>query len=316
MADMKEKLKEFLLLTDEDVASLSNGDFKALLYQNKEACVRIAILYGIVLIAVLVYLSLFSVFGCFGKLVLAGLFFGSIGFAGWKVRADLTKMTEYPVVSYSVIGFFFLIVLSLLSDISSNGSFLSAFLALLILGGAGGCLYAFRQKTAEFGISTVQCIGAALIVCSLLFSIQAAGIQYVNDQDISMARSRSEARRLRDAAKMRGNQASMKVCTSEAECRKMNMKKNAYYEQFEETAQELCEVAVAREIPGRFEWTVSAKDYKFDRYEVDVLKDEITLFGDRAQMIRSRGAKVKISYSCRYNTKKKSTQVSVQKGEQ
>ena len=88
---------------------------------------------------------------------------------------------------------------------------------------------------------------------------------------------------------------------------------NTYYAQYEEISQELCESAVAKEIPGRFEWTVSAKDYKFDRYEVDILKDEIILSGNRAQLIAGNSARMKISYTCRYNTKKKTAQASIQR---
>ncbi len=313
MSDMKEKIKGFLLLSDEDVVFLYDGNFKGLLNRNKEACVRMGILYGCVLIAVLLYLSLFSVLGAFGKLVSAGLFFGSVALAGWMRRKDLATLSEYPVFSYSVTGIFFLIALSLLSDISSQGSFLSVFLALLILGGIVGGFYTLRRPAAEFGISTVQGIGLALAACSVLFSLQMAGIQFVTDQEISTAQRRSEARRHRDAEQMRNNQASMKVCASEEECRKMHMKKNTYYAQYEEISQELCESAVAKEITGRFEWTVSAKDYKFDRYEVDILKDEIILSGNRARLIGGNGVKTNISYTCRYNTKRKTCQASVQR---
>ena len=92
----------------------------------------------------------------------------------------------------------------------------------------------------------------------------------------------------------------------------MNMKKNSYYEQYEEVAQDVCESAVAKEITGRFEWTVSAKDYKFNKYEVDVLKDEIALFGDLAQLIANNGARTKVTYTCRYNTKKKTARAAFQ----
>lgn len=93
----------------------------------------------------------------------------------------------------------------------------------------------------------------------------------------------------------------------------MNTKKNSYYAEYEEFAQEACENAVAKEIPGRFEWTVSAKDYKFTSYEVDVLKDDILLIGDRAQLIANDGTKTKITYTCHYNTKKKTTTAAIQK---
>ena len=201
--------------------------------------------------------------------------------------------------------------LTLFSGISSQGAFLSKLLMLLIIGGIGGCCYTFRQKARDFGLSVLHIVVVSLVAVSFLFSLQLTGIRFSTDQEILMTQRRSEMRRQRDAEQAQQNSASTKMCSSEEECRKMNMKKNSYYAQYEEVAQEICERAVAKEISGRFEWTVSAKDYKFNRYEVDVLKDEITLFGDNAQLINNKGERTKVMYACRYNTKKKTGKASV-----
>lgn len=308
MQNLQEKIKEKLLLADEDVEPLLQGDIKTLLSRNKEAAVRVALACGGCFVGLLIFLSVFSVFGAFGKIILIGAFFGTFGIMVLKHKADLLRATQYPVLSYFLIGFFGLMALSMFSSVSSQGSFFSKLLMLLVIGGVVGGIYTVRSKIADLGVSVLQLVVAGLVVCSLLLSLQATAIQFSIDQEISMAQQRSEMRRQRDAEQMRHNQASTKVCSSEEECRKMNMKKNSYYAQYEEVAQEVCESAVAKEISGRFEWTVSAKDYKFNKYEVDVLKDEITLFGDRANLIANDGARTQLVYTCRYNTKKKTAQ--------
>ena len=313
MSNLQEKIKEILLLSDDDADLLLNGDFKGLMSQNKEAVVRIGIVYGGVLAGVLLYLALFSVFGAMGRLVLTALFFGLTGGAAFVYRKDALALLKYPVFSYFFIGVFALVALSMFSEISAQGSFFSKLLTLLVIGGAIGGAYTLREKMAEFGVSKLQIAGSILAVSALFMSLQAAGIQFVVDSEIAMAQRRSEARRSRDAEQMRRNQASMKMCSSEEECRKMNTKKNSYYAQYEDIAQELCEIAVSKEMPGRFEWSVSAKDYKFNRYEVDVLKDEISLFGDRAYLIGNDSSRTKVVYTCRYNTKKKTSLAAVQK---
>ncbi|MBR1777826.1 MAG: hypothetical protein IJ752_04495 [Alphaproteobacteria bacterium] len=311
MENLQETIKAKLLLSDEDVEPLLNGDFKTLFVQNKEAAVRVGIAFGCGLICILLFLSLFSVFGAFGKVFLTLLFFGAVGALCFLFKSNLLKITQYPICFYFWTCVFGLITLSMFSGISSQGSLLSKLLMLLILGGIGGGVYTVRQRAADFGFSMRQIILVSLTAASFLLSLQVAAIQFSIDSEIEMAQKRSELRRLRDAEQMQRNNASTKVCSSEEECRKMNMKKNSYYAQYEETAQDLCENATAKEISGRFEWTVSAKDYKFNKYEVDVLKDEITLFGDRAQLIANDGTRTKIMYTCRYNTKKKTAIASV-----
>ena len=312
MPDLKKKIKEILLLSDLDVKLLLEGDIKAMAYRNRDAAVRLGIVYGIILVFILLFLSFLSFFGAFGKLVLIGTFFGLVSAAVFHYRDGVLSLTKYPLFSYSLIGIFSLIALSMLSSIFSQGSFLSVFLMILIIGGIAGGAYTLRQKAADFGLSVLQVVGACIMTGSLLLSLQIVGIQFSVDHELSMTSRQSEARRWRDAEQMHQQQASMKICSSEEECRKMNMKKNSYYAEYEEVAQDSCETAVAKDISGRFEWTVSAKDYKFDRYEVDVMKDEISLFGDRAQAIKNDGSKIKMSYACRYNTKRKTTRVSVQ----
>lgn len=314
MQNLQEKIKELLLLSDEDVEPLLKGDFKTLLAQNRDAAVRVFILYGSCVVALLLFLSLFSVFGAVGKVLLTFLLFGLIGVPAFLAgEKKVLEATRYPALSYFILSVFALMTLSMFSDISSQGSFLSKALLIMIVVGLGAGAYSVRQKAAERGMTLIQLVSAALAAGAFLLSLQAAGVQFGLDREISMAHRRQEVRRLREAEMMRMNQASTKVCATDEECRKMNTKKNSYYAEYEEAAQESCENAVAKEIPGRFEWTVSAKDYKFTSYEVDVLKDDILLIGDRAQLIDNNGIKTKISYTCHYNTKRKTTVAAVQK---
>ena len=199
------------------------------------------------------------------------------------------------------------------SDISSQGSFLSKLMLFMIVAGVGAGAYTARQVAAGYGVNLIQLVVVALFAGGFLLSLQAAAVQFGLDREVAVAQQRQEMRRLREAEKMRMNNASTKICSTDEECRKMNTKKNSYYAEYEEYAQEACENAVAKEIPGRFEWTVSAKDYKFTSYEVDVLKDDILLIGDRAQLISNNGIKTKISYTCHYNTKKKTTVAAIQR---
>ena len=313
LQDLQEKVKKALLLTDEDIPLLLNCDFKTLLVQNKEAAIRSIVAYIGILVAILLYLGIFSFFGAFVEFLLTALFFGAIA-AGVLLKKDTVReLTQYPLFAYLAISVFGLMVLFLFSSISSQGSFFFKFLFLLIACGIGGGIYSFRDKAAAFNLSVLQLVVIGLFAGAFISSLQMSAIRFINDAEIEMAQQRSEMRRRRDAEQMSINQASMKVCSSEEECRKMNMKKNAYYSSYEEVAQETCEAAVSKEISGRFEWTVSPKDYKFNRYEVDVLKDEITLFGDSARLIANNNAKTNVTYSCKYNTKKKTAKASVQK---
>lgn len=312
MQGLLEKIKEKLLLSDEDVEPLLKGNFKVLLAQNKDGAVRAGIAFVGCLIATLIFLGVFSASGAFFKFILTLGLFGILGAVAFINKASLVEKTRYPVCSYLLMAVFGLITLSMFSDISAQGSFFSKLLLILVLGGLGAGVYTMRQKAAEAGVSAMQMVSAALAAASFLLMLQSTAIRFSIDQEIDLAQRRSEMRRQRDAEKMRNSQASTKLCSSEEECRKMNMKKNSYYEQYEEVAQDVCESAVAKEISGRFEWTVSAKDYKFNKYEVDVLKDEVTLFGDFAQLIANNGGRTKLTYSCRYHTKKKTARASVQ----
>ena len=312
MQDLMEKIKEKLQLSDEDVKPFLDGDFKTLMAQNKDAAVRSGMMFVVCLIFTLIFLGIFSQFGALFKLVMILVLFGPLGIVALKNKDTLIEKTHHTICSYLLISVFGLIALAMFSDISAQGSFFTKMLMILVLGGLGAGLYTMRQKAADAGVSVMQMVSAALVAASLPLMLLSTAIRFSIDQDIEFAQRRSEIRRQRDAEKMRNSQASMKVCASEEECRKMNMKKNSYYEQYEEVAQDVCESAVAKEITGRFEWTVSAKDYKFNKYEVDVLKDEITLFGDFAQLIANNGGRTKVTYTCRYYTKKKTARASVQ----
>ncbi len=313
MQNLQEKIKELLLLSDDDVEPLLKGDFKTLLSQNKEGAVRVGIVYGSFIVVLLLFLSLFSVFGAFGKVILSFMLFGVIAIAAFLAGLkNLLRITQYPAFSYFLLFLFGLMTLSMFSDISSQGSILSKMLLFMIVAGVVAGAYSLRQKAKENGLNLIQLVLAALFAGAFLLSMQAAAVQFGMDREIAMTRQRQEIRRLREAEQMRMNQASTKICTTDEECRKMNTKKNTYYAEYEEIAQETCETAVAKEIQGRFEWTVSARDYKFTSYEVDVLKDDILLIGDRAQLIANDGTKTKITYTCHYNTKKKTTTAAIQ----
>lgn len=59
MQNLQEKIKELLLLSDDDIEPLLRGDFKTLLAQNKEGAVRVGIVYGSCIVVLLLFLSLF-----------------------------------------------------------------------------------------------------------------------------------------------------------------------------------------------------------------------------------------------------------------
>lgn len=314
MQKLQEKLKELLLLSDSDAALLLRGDFKTLLAHNKEAAVRTAVCYGFVFACFLLYMAMFSVFGVLIKMLLILVLFGT--FAGIGCAMGLKKVlsvTRYPAILYFLLFLFGILALSMFSDITSEGSFISELFSLMVLGGLGYGTWALRDKAAAFGCSIHQSALAAVMAASMIMSFQSAFIRFGIEQEISYAKQREEARRIREAEKMRMSLASSKPCTSDEECKKMNTKKNTYYAENEETAQTICEQTVSREIPDRFEWTVGAKEYKFTSYQVDVLNDLITLMGDRAQLIDRNGIRTKLSYTCKFNVKSKTATATVVK---
>ena len=309
MQKLQEKLKELLLLSDSDAALLLRGDFKTLLAHNKEAAVRTAVCYGVVFACFLLYMAVFSVFGVLMKMLLILVLFGSFAGVGYAMGLK----TRYPAILYFLIFLFGILALSMFSDITSEGSFVSELFTVMVLGGLGYGVWALRDKAASLGCSLHQSALAAVMAASLIMSFQSAFIRFGIEQEISYAKQREEARRIREAEKMRMSLASSKPCTSDEECKKMNTKKNTYYAENEETAQTICEQAVSKEIPDRFEWTVGAKEYKFTSYQVDVLNDLITLMGDRAQLIDRNGIRTKLSYTCKFNVKLKTAAATVVK---
>lgn len=314
MQNLQEKIKDILLLTDEDIELLLRGDLKMLMAQNKEAAVRVGIAYGTVLVVVLVFLLLFSVMGAFGKVLLSFIMFGGLfGVAFLAGEKNVLKATKYPAFSYFFLFVFAVMAWSMFSDVMSGGGFLSNLLAVLIVGGLGFGTYTLREKARERGIATIQLTMVALLLGAFLLSLQVAGVQVGRDNEFERARQAQVIRRQREADKMRAQMASTRICTTDEECRKMNTKKNSYYDEYEDIAQMSCENAVAKDIPGRFEWTVSPKVYKFTRYEIDVLKDDILLIGDSAQLIGNDGTKTPLSYTCHYNTKRKTTTTNIQR---
>ncbi|MGN0904880.1 MAG: hypothetical protein ACI4PW_06970 [Alphaproteobacteria bacterium] len=316
MQGWQEKLKDALLLSDEDVALVFKGDFKTLLTQNKEGALRVLSTYGIFLAALLMFLILFSVFGGMCKLVLILLAFGVLGALAFMLKRDgVIRMTQIPAFSYFLMFMLAAVTLAMFSDISKMGSGGSKFLLLLVLGGLGGGFYSLRPKALEKGWSNIQMVLVALLISSFILSFQAAFIQMSIDSTLEHVRYASEMQRQKQADEIRRNSMSapQKACTSDEECRRMNTKKNEYYAEHEEIAMETCENAVAKEITSRFEWTVSPKEYKFSSYQVDVLEDLITLRGDRAELIEDGGNRRPITYVCRFNTKTKTTDVVLNK---
>lgn len=101
MQNLQEKIKELLLLSDNDIEPLLKGDFKTLLSQNKEGAVRVGIVYGSFIVILLLFLSLFSVFGAFGKVILSFLMFGLISIPAFLAgEENVLKATRYPAFSY------------------------------------------------------------------------------------------------------------------------------------------------------------------------------------------------------------------------
>lgn len=314
MLKIQEKLKELLLLSDADVPLVLRGDFKTLLAHNKEAAVRLAACYGAVFACFLLYLALFSVFGVMMKMILTLILFGIFGLIGYLIGLKrVVKVTKYPAILFFLLAMFGMLTLSRLSDITTNGSFVSELFLLLILGGLGIGVYAIREKAAGLGFAMSQVFLGALMTAAFAMSFQSAFIQFGVEQEIAHAKQREELRRAREAEKMRLSMAASKPCTTDEECKKLNTKKNSYYAEHEEVAQEICEQAVSKEIPDRFEWTVGPKEYKFTSYQVDVLNDLITLMGDRAQLIDRSGIRTKLNYTCKYNVKLKTATATVVK---
>ncbi len=312
MSNFEEKIKEKLLLKEEDIPLILQGNLKALHAQNKEAAIRVLIGYASLTLGLLFYLFIFSFFGFLGKTILSAFFFGSLSFLGFKLgKETLIKISSQKGFYAFIIFFFALMSWSMASNILSYGGFLAkAFLFLLIIGLIAG-LHTFREKIEQKGITKVQMWITTLFLTSFLISFQTAVVQFAVDAQIEAIKYRSEIRRQKEAEKMRSNLATSKACTSDEECRKMNTKKNAYYEDYEEVAQETCEIAVAKQINDRFEWTLSQNDYKFTSYEIDVLNDTIILFGNNARLIKTGNEKQDLTYSCSYNTKTFATAVKV-----
>lgn len=314
----QEKLKDALLLSDEDAQSVLKGDFKTVLSRNMEGALRTLSVYGAFLAAVMIFLLLFSVFGGMFKLILMMLFLGVIAAIGAAIGKEAAlQATKEPGIFYFAGFLLGMVVMSMFSDITSEGSGASQFLLFLVLGGAvGGCI-AMKPKFQEKNWAVSQVVLAALVLVCAFTMTQSAFIRMTIDGNMEYIRQYSEQKRREQAQAMRegfsSGAAAPQACTTEEECKRMNMKKNDYYAQHEAEAMATCENAVAKEITSRFEWTVSPQDYKFTNYQVDVLNDMITLSGDRAQLIDANGNKTQISYRCRYNTRRKTTDVVMNK---
>ncbi|MCQ2966014.1 MAG: hypothetical protein MJ250_04660 [Alphaproteobacteria bacterium] len=314
MKNIGQSLKEKLLLTDEDMPLLLQGDFANLMKQNREGAVRVSICYASLLLALLIFLGLFSLVGVLFKMFLSVLIFGLLGFVAYSVgEENVVKATKYPAFSYFLVFLFGVMTFSMIHSVMSDGGFLSFLCVIVIVGGIFGGFYLMREKAKARGYTYIQLTLIGLVLTSFLLSFQSAFVQMGTEHEIKVHKQRVELQRAREAEKMKDLLSESKACTNEEDCKKANTKKNTYYQQYEEEAQNSCENAVARELPGRFEWTVGKNDYKFDRFQVDVVNDKITLFGDKAQLIETGNIKIKVNYTCTYDTKKRITSASYHK---
>lgn len=314
MKNVGQSLKKILLLTDDDIPLLLQGDFGNLMKQNKEGAIRVSICYASLLLALLIFLGLFSLVGVLFKMFLSVAIFGLLGFVAYSVgEENVVKATKYPAFSYFLVFLFGVMTFSMVHSVLSDGGFLSFLCVLVVVGGVGGCFYLLRDKAKAKGYSSIQLALIGLIITSFLLSFQSAFVQMSEEHDIKVQKQRIELKRAREAEKMKDLLSESKACTNEEDCKKANTKKNTYYQEYEEEAQNVCESSVAKEFPGRFEWTVGKNDYKFDRFQVDVVNDKITLFGDKAQLIESGNIKIKVSYNCTYDTKKRIAKASYHK---
>lgn len=307
-----DKVKRFFRLTDEGVEAFLQYDFRRLALENKDAFIRLAGAYGGAFIAVLLYLAVLSVSGIMTQLIVSTLFFGAIAGAVYAIGLEnVNKATKHPIVSYYLLFLFGIVALSMFFSVCGGG-FIAKFFLLMIVGGLGYGGY-FVLTVRKMPLSVVQVVLAGLFVAGYVFSVQASFVSLAVEQEMNALKRRNEIRRLKEADEMRRSMASSKTCMNEEECKKINTKKNYYYAQHEDETQEVCEQAVSKEIPSRFEWTVSAKDYKFPSYTVDVLNDTITVMGDLAQLVNRDGSRTRISYTCKYNVKSKTATATVLK---
>ena len=310
MQDIKEKILTFLLATPQDEDLIKNGRIPELFQQNKEAAVRLICLYGSFFILMFLWLILFSVSGFLFQLILLFSAFGVLGILGYKLGTDtLMKASKLPGVSYPCAFTFAFGALYLLSDVFSQGGFFAVLTMLTVAGGLGAGIYKIKQKNL-LNVSNVS-LGIVSALVIIFFSglvLSCISLSAENRQE--RVEAWTAAKRERQAQEMKQNMLS---CTTEEECARLQMNKNQYYQTHEKEAQETCEYAVAAQVPTRFEWTVSPKTPKFSQYSIDVLKDSITLSGNKASMISQDGSKQQFTYTCVYNTKKKTAKAQIQK---
>lgn len=316
MQNWLETLKDLLLLSDEDVDSVRKGDFKTLLNENRDGLVRVCGVYAALLLCLFIFLSLFFWLGGTGRLVLMFLFFSVFAVAGALSgkEAALRATRERGVAGFVILMLAF-VLMRMFSDVSANGSGPSQALMYVVFAGAIGGGLALKPKLQDRNWADLQIILTALSLAVFVTMMQSAFIRMTIDANAEYVRQYSERQRAKQAEEMRKNSMSApeKACTSEEECKRMNMKKNDYYIKHEAEVMATCENAVAKEITSRFEWTVSPADYKFTSYQVDVLNDEITVSGDRVRLIDAQGNKTPLSYRCRYNVRSKTTDVTLNK---
>lgn len=312
----KDKIKHFFHMEDEDIDSFLCFDLRKLALDNHDAFVRLMACYGAVFAAVIVFLLVFHYLGVadhvFAQIIFATLFFGGVAFAVYRGGIDkVIKLTDHKVIVVSLLIFFSLIAFIMFCGVTSGGMFAKAVLVLILAGLGSGGYFVFKYK--KLALSVMQIVLCGTVIAGYLFSVQSSFVGLGIRLEADALKRREEIRRRRDAEAMERSMMTSKACSTEEECRKLNVKKSQYYAEHEEEAQDVCEKVVSGEIQGRFEWTVGAKDYKFTSYSVDVLHDMITLMGDKAQLVLPNEGRTKLSYTCKFNVKTRVATASVTK---
>ena len=306
--DIKEKIMAFLLASPDDEELIVSGKIPELFQQNKDAAVRLLALYGTFFCLEFLWLILLSVSGFLFQLILVFAALGVLGALVFKIgHQNILQALNSPAVGYPAAFIFAFGALYLISDVFSQGGFLSILTILLIMGGLGAGIFKLRQNE-KFNLSPVvmAIASSAVLMFSSGLLLACISLSAVNQQ--ARVEAWTEQKRLRQAQEMKQNMLS---CTTAEECARLQMNKNKFYQQHERIAQETCEYAVAAQVPSRFEWTVTTKTPKFTQYSIDVLKETIMLSGNNATTIEADVTKKPFSYTCVYNTKTKTAKAKI-----
>lgn len=312
---LKEKVRQTLRLNDAGIEAFLDYNFKKFALENHEGFIRVMACLSVCLITPFIYYALFSFFGIAARFFFPFLFFGAIAFAVYRTGyKSVQKFADIPPFREIILAFFGIIAVLMFFKCSTNGGFVAKTFQVIVIGALvyGGY---FIRNVRKMKVPVSQILIGAFFTTGFVFSVQSSFVLYAMEREMEILETQAKVRRLKEAKEMERLIASSKLCTNEEDCNKLNKKKNVYYSEHEEEAQEICEKTVASEIQERFEWTVGAKDYKFTSYKVDVLHDSITVMGDRAQLVHRDGSRTKISYSCKYNVKAKTATATIVKAD-